>query len=119
MTTELVDNRELGLQVGFAATSWTQPVPFEVYQEAMKEWIIQAIVRDGQCIGAAYRNGDELHVSIKPEWRCKWVTKGLLRKLFQGDKVVTKVTPGHEYMYGILSRLGFKELPDGWLVKEN
>lgn len=119
MTTVLVDDRELGLRTGFAATDWVCPIPFEVYQESMKEWIIQTIVRDGECIGAVYRNGPELHVSIAPEWRRKWVTKGLLRKLFDQDLIVTRVAPGHDYMYGILDRLGFKRTADDWMVKES
>ena len=119
MTTELVDDRELGLKIGYAATDWGQPISFEVYQEVMKEWIIQTIVRDGRCIGAVYRKGDELHVSITPEWRRRWITKGLLQKLFNKNRVVTKVSPGHDYMYDILSRLGFKKTFDNWMVKEN
>lgn len=119
MTTDLVDDRELGLRTGYAATDWVRPIPFEVYQEAMKDWVIQTIVRDGQCIGAVYRNKDELHVSIVPQWRRRWVTKGLLRKLFNQDRIVTKVAPGHDYMYGILDRLGFKKTTDDWMVKES
>jgi hypothetical protein len=42
-----------------------------------------------------------------------------LRQLFDGSRVTTKVTPGHDYMYDILKRLGFKESDSGMLVKEN
>ena len=119
MTTYLVDDREADLKTGFAATDWAVPVPFEVYQECMKDWIIHAIVRDGECIGAAYRQGHEVHVSILPRWRGVWVTKGLLRELFAGPKVTTRVAPGHDYMFGILERLGFKQTDSDLLVKEN
>lgn len=119
MTTDLVDDRELGLRTGYAATDWGAPISFDVYQEAMKDWVIQTIVRDGECIGAVYRNGNELHVSIVPKWRGNWVTKGLLRKLFNKNRITTRVSPGHEYMYGILNRLGFRKTADDWMVKES
>ena len=107
--TELVDNRELALRVGYEATDWTVPVALEDYLAAVADWDVKAIVRDDKCIGAAYFNGDELHVSILPEWRRRWARKGLLSKLFASRRVMTRVTPGHEYMHGILQRLGFQE----------
>ena len=105
--TGLIDNRELALKVGYAATDWSAPIAFEDYAQAVDGWDIKAIVRDDKCIGAAYFNGGELHVSILPEWRRRWATKGLLKTLFGAAQVTTRVTPGHEYMHGILERLGF------------
>jgi hypothetical protein len=119
MPTQIVDDRESAMRVGYDATDWSAPVSFEDYRNSVKDWIIKAIQRDDQIIGAVYRKDDELHVSVLPEWRRVWVTKGLLRQLFSGPRVTTKVTPGHEYMYGILKRLGFKESDGGMLVKEN
>jgi hypothetical protein len=119
MTTQLVDDREAALRVGYDATDWSAPVLFEDYRASVKDWIIKAIVRDNTCIGAAFRKGEEVHVSVLPEWRCRWITKGLLRELFSGPRVTTKVTPGHDYMYGILDRLGFKKTDADLLVKEN
>jgi hypothetical protein len=119
MTTQLVDDRESALRVGYEATDWSAPVLFEDYRNSVKDWIIKAIKRDDEFIGAVYRKDDELHVSVLPQWRRVWVTKGLLRQLFDGSRVTTKVTPGHDYMYDILKRLGFKESDSGMLVKEN
>ena len=119
MTTQLVDDRETALRVGYEATDWNAPMVFEDYCAAVNDWTIKAIKRDDSVIGAVYRKDDELHVSILPEWRRIWVTKGLLRQLFSGPKVTTKVTHGHDYMYDILKRLGFKESDGGMLVKEN
>jgi hypothetical protein len=119
MTTQLVDDRETALRVGYEATDWNAPMVFEDYCAAVKDWTVKAIKRDDSVIGAVYRKDDELHVSILPEWRCVWVTKGLLRQLFSGPKVTTKVTHGHDYMYDILKRLGFKESDGGMLIKEN
>ena len=119
MTTQLVDDRETALRVGYEATDWNAPMVFEDYCAAVKDWTVKAIKRDDSVIGAVYRKDNELHVSILPEWRRVWVTKGLLRQLFSGPKVTTKVTHGHDYMYDILKRLGFKESDGGMLVKEN
>lgn len=117
--TKLVDDRETGLRIGYLATDWNTSVSFDVYRNAMENWKIQTIVRDNQPIGAVYRKNDELHVSILPEWRRKWVTKGILRELFNRPKIVTQVATGHDYMYGILHRLGFKPTTSNWMVKEN
>lgn len=113
--TSLVDNRELALTVGYKATDWPSPVPEAVYRKVMDDWDVKAIVRDDKCIGAAYFSGDEVHVSILPEWRKKWATKGLIAALLKG-RVTTRVTPGHEYMHGILQRLGFAQQGE-WFVR--
>ena len=110
--THLSDNRGLALRVGYDATDWASDVSFEQYADAVKDWTIKGVFRDDKCIGAVYFNGDELHVSILPEWRRKWATKGFLSELFAKDRVVTRVTPGHEYMHGILKRLGFVQQDD-------
>jgi hypothetical protein len=105
--TELVDDREKALEVGYAATDWSSPVSYEQYKQAMLDWSVKGIVRNGSLIGAAYFKNDEIHVSVLPEWRRRWATKGVLKQLFANHTVTTKVTPGHEYMHGILGRLGF------------
>ena len=112
MTTVLSNNRPVALQVGYLATDWTVRPEFLAYAIAAQDWDIKAVERDGVCIGAVYRKGTEVHASILKEWRGKWVTKGLLKQLLSGSMVTTKVTPGHEYMFGILQRVGFKETTD-------
>ena len=119
MTTQLIDDRETALKVGYKATDWSSPIAFDDYCSAVNDWTIKAIKRDDNVIGAVYRKDDELHVSILPEWRRMWVTKGLLKQLFVGPKITTRVTSGHDYMYDILKRLGFKESDSGMLIKEN
>jgi GNAT superfamily N-acetyltransferase len=118
VTTRLVDDRYTGLRIGYLATDWSSPVSFEDYQDAMQKWAIEVIEKDGQPIGAVYRSGDELHVSVLPDWRRKWVTKSILRQLFNRDRITTRVAAGHDYMYGILKRLGFEHTIDNWMVKE-
>jgi hypothetical protein len=117
VTTVFVADRDAGLRVGYAATDWSQPISYEDYQAALAAWEVQAIKRDGEVIGAVFTKDGELHVSIRPDWRKKWLTKGVLKMLFS-QPVCTRIASGHDYMRGILSRLGFKEQPDGMFVKE-
>lgn len=117
MSTILTDDRDTALRVGYVATDWTNALDFQAYEAAMGDWTIRAVVRDGECIGAAYRQGDEIHVSILPQYRKRWATRSILRQLFSGNRVTTRVVPGHDYMYDILARLGFVQMPDGLFVK--
>lgn len=117
MATTVVDDRAAALAVGFEATDWSFPVTFEQYAQALSDWTIRAIQRDGEIIGAVFDKDGEVHVSVLPPWRKKWATKGLLRELFS-PPVKTSVAEGHEYMCEILVRLGFVEQPDGMFVKE-
>jgi hypothetical protein len=106
MATVIVSDRQEALRLGYEATDWSNPIAFEDYEFSLKDWNVQLIQRDGENIGAVYKKDGEVHVSILPKWRKRWATKGLINELF-GGKVTTKVAPGHEYMHGILARLGF------------
>lgn len=117
MTTQIVDDRQAALEVGYKATEWRSPIDEDSYRAFLKDWSVQAIMRDGACIGAVFRRGDELHVSVLPEWRRRWLTKGLVRNLFGSATTRTRVTLGHEYMHDILRRLGFVRLESGEFVK--
>jgi RimJ/RimL family protein N-acetyltransferase len=119
MPTQVTEDRETALRVGYDATDWMRPVSFQEYCESLQDWTIRAIVRDNEPIGAVYLKNDEVHFSIFPKWRGRWFTKSIMRKFFQSGKVTTKVTPGHDHIYAILERLGFKRLDDGLMVKEN
>ena len=118
MATKLIDDRETALEVGFKATDWSSSVAFDRYKNVLAEWTVKAIVRDEICIGAAYFKDGEVHVSILPEWRKKWVTRGLLHQLFADERAFTRIMPGHEYMYGIFHRLGFVVREDGTVARE-
>ena len=118
MTTLIVDDREMGLKVGFEATDWSQPVAFDDYAYALKDWIIKTLVRDEVPIGAFFQKGDEIHFSIKPDWRKKWFTKKIKSEIFDSKRVTTKVTVGHEYMIPVLEKRGFKDDGTGLMIKE-
>ena len=113
MTTRIVDNRDLALKIGYEATSWQSPVSYEQHVDIAKNWDVKLIERDGQPIGAMFEKDGEIHCSILPEWRRKWLTKGLLRQILDRPNFYTRVDDGHDYMYGILARLGMARRPDG------
>lgn len=107
MTTRLVNDRQKGLLLGYQATDWNHQMSYDDYENGLKDWIIRVIERDNQPIGAVFTKDDELHVSVLPSYRGKWLTKSLMRELFEGKRVTTRVSKGHDRMYGILHRLGF------------
>jgi len=90
---------------------------FEQYAQIVEDWNIKAIVKDNIVIGAIYSKNGETHVSILSEWRKRWLTKGLLKEIL-ADMQFTRVTPGHEFMYNILERLGYIPQSDGTVARE-
>lgn len=118
MATCLEDNRAQALRVGYEATDWVRKPDYAQYVDALSDWNVRAMTRDGVIIGAAYTLGPEFHVSILPEWRGRWATRGILAQLIQEPLSVTRVTQGHERVYGFLERLGFEHRGDGLFVRE-
>jgi hypothetical protein len=119
MATRLVDDQNTALKIGFQATDWSIPISYADYTDVLQTWEVKAIVRNDTCIGAAYFKDGEVHVSVLPEWRRRWATRGVLAELFAHENAHTRIMPGHEYMYDIFDRLGFKARDDGALVKGN
>jgi hypothetical protein len=117
VTTELIDDRELALATGYKATDWSQSISFDEYKNLLRDWDVKAVVRDGECVGAVYFNDGEVHASILPEWRKKWLTRKILKTMFAHERARTRVTPGHEYMHDILRRLGLIPDNNGFFVK--
>lgn len=113
MTTKLIDDRETALKIGYAATNWQHPMSYEQHVDIAKDWDVKLIERDGQPIGAMFAKDGEVHCSILPNWRRKWLTKGLLKQIIDRPRFHTRVDDGHDYMYGILERLGMTRRPDG------
>lgn len=107
------------LRVGYEATDWSQPVAYEDYCAALQNWDVLLLKRGDQIMGAYFRSPDgEVHVSVYPEWRKRWMTRSNIRQILAGDNVTTRVTPGHEhYMNSILQRLGFEQDGEKWVLK--
>jgi len=112
MSTKIVDNRDLGLLIGYAATDWAGPIEYSAYERIASDWQVSVLIRDDEPIGALYKKNGETHVSILPKWRRRWMTKGLVKEILS-DMQFTRVADGHDFMYGILERLGFSRQPDG------
>jgi hypothetical protein len=110
--------RDEALDTGYCATDWGQPVAWADYVEAMEDWTVRLMVKDGVAIGAVYTQGPEFHVSVVPEWRCRWATRGLLKQIIPFPVAVTRVSPGHEHIAGVLERLGFYRRADGYFVRD-
>lgn len=113
MATRIVQDRNLALRIGYEATDWNYPISFDEHLERAKEWNVDLLERDGEPIGAIFCKDGEVHVSILPKWRRKWLTKGLLRQIIERPDFFTRVDDGHDYMYDILARLGMTSRPDG------
>lgn len=113
MTTRIVNDRAAALRIGFVATDWNYPITFEDHVDRAKDWNVNVIERDGQPIGAIFEKDGEVHCSILPAWRRKWLTKGLLKQIIDRPGFYTRVDDGHDYMYDILARLGMTSRPDG------
>lgn len=117
MATRIVENRDIALKIGYAATDWRYPITFDEHVKCAEGWDVRLIERDGKPIGAVFEKDGEVHCSILPEWRRRWLTKGLLKQLTEVPGLHTRVDEGHEHMYGILGRLGFAAGQDGILRK--
>lgn len=118
MTTKIVDNRGLGLKIGYAATDWAQPIKYKDYERIASDWQVSVLIRDTEPIGAIFKRNGETHVSILPKWRRRWATKGLVKEILS-DMRYTRVADGHDFMYGVLERLGFVRQPDGTVARES
>ena len=110
MTTTVSDNRDVALEIGYRATDWPYAITWDQYVEQLADWSVKLIERDGEGIGALYRRNGEVHVSILPQWRGKWATRGLIREILGNGATRTVVTKGHEFMLGVLKRLGLREV---------
>jgi hypothetical protein len=118
MATTLGDNRELALLVGYVSIEWPQFVPYKQYKSNFEDWTVRSVERDGECIGAVYTKDGELHVAILPPFHKRWVTRRVLRELFDMPKVIVKPLERDDPMFGYLLRLGFKDVGDKTLIKE-
>ena len=103
----LEDRRIEALQIGYDATDWNALIGFADYADAMDDWDIRLMVRDGQPIGAVYTRGPEFHLSVMPEWRGRWATRGMLKQVIPEPLAITRVSPGFAHVGVMLERLGF------------
>ena len=106
------ERREEALSVGFEATDWIFQPAYQDYEDAVSDWTTRLMVNGDRVVGTVYTRGPEVHVSVLPEWRKRWATRGILKQVIPEPLAITRVTHGHEYMYDILHRLGFEQRGD-------
>ena len=111
------ERRDEALRVGYVATDWNAAPPYGIYEDALSDWTVRLMTKDGEPIGAVYTRGPEFHVSVLPGFRGRWATRGILKEIIPRPVAVTQVAYGHDHIGGILERLGF-ERRDGLYVRE-
>ncbi len=114
----LQPDRETALRIGYEATDWNEKPSYERYADALEAWTIRLMEQDGQPIGAVYTHGNEFHVSVLPEWRGRWATRGVLKQIITEPVSVTRVSPGFAHVGSMLARLGFEDRGSGVFVRE-
>lgn len=124
--TELVPDRETALRVGYEASDWAATVSFFNFETFFAPWECYAVVRHETCVGACFFHPEscEMHFSILPGWRKKWLTRDLLKRILAMPYIKTKVYncsgpdgEGYDFMYGVLERCGFTQQDDGFFVR--
>ena len=77
-------------------------------EESVKDWEILTVVRQGKPIGMCMVKDKEIHFCILPEYRGKWLTKGLLKEISQLDFEYTTVPEDNLKSQAFVERMGFK-----------
>lgn len=118
MATTLGNNRELALLIGYVSIEWPHFVPYKQYKSNFDGWTVRTIDRDGESIGAVYTKDGELHIAVLPPFQKRWATRSVLKEMFDMPKVIVKPLTSDNPVYGYLIRLGFKDIGDNTLEKE-
>ena len=122
MTTWLSDDRPAALRLAYdihkdeLAKHGKTRAEFEQFLE---EWDVQAIVRDHEVIGTRYTKDGRLHVSVHPKWHGRWMTRTILKAIFDMPRVIVRPITPKDPVYGILTRLGFADIGSDTMVKEH
>jgi len=115
VATYFADDRESALRVGYEANEWTMPIDWPTYRKVCESWLVLAIQRDGETIGAFFLSPDgEGHTAIVKPWRRRWATKSIVRQL-RSMMRFTQIAQGHEQKMGsILRRMGMTQNGNRW-----
>lgn len=122
MTTWLSDDREAALRVAYDIHKDELEIHDKTrgeFEDFLADWTVQAIVRDDEVIGARYTRDGRLHVSVHPNWHGRWMTRGILKQIFDMPRVIVTRMPPENPVYGLLTRLGFTDIGGDTMVREN
>lgn len=121
MTTYLTNDSETALRVGYEVLR-VKPimhgVSFERYARNFAGWRVRAIERDGKCIGATYDKDCEFHMAVLPEYHGRWMTKGVIRQMWDMPRVIVRPLKKDHKVYGYLRRFGFADVGEDTLILE-
>jgi GNAT superfamily N-acetyltransferase len=107
------------LQVAYQAAVQRMPgIAFDAFASALEGADLHPVCVDGKCVGALIVKGCEIHASVLPEARGRWVSRQLLRVLVDvvrkhGRAETSATTPDG---VAFVQRLGFVPVADKWVM---
>ena len=101
---ELTDDKD-AIKIGRRAFRDVYPLSYK----DLELFEIKAL-KDKEIIGAVFYKGPEVHVSILPKYRRRWMSKRIIREILKTpfDRFGYAVTMGFEKDRDFLERIGFK-----------
>ena len=107
---EVTNERMAALKAGWESLSERAP---DIEGNNFDGFDIQAFRKDDTVIGMLMTRGPELHVAILPEYRRRWLSKGLILKVIGSvmekyGYVVTSVMKDNVIGQEFVERLGFQ-----------
>lgn len=105
----------LAIRAGWAAMQDFAPCPYEDVERALEGWNVRALLANGVPIGCIAILGDEIHATVMPEVRKKWLSKRILREaldpiLKEYGSARTTARESNPEGQEFVERLGFKEV---------
>ena len=88
---------------------------FDSFNRMLEDWDVEYIEINGTRVGVFFNKGTEIHFSILPRYRGKWLSKRLVRKLLSPllDKygfITTMVPDNKPHGHKIVQKFGFYEV---------
>jgi NAD(P)H-nitrite reductase large subunit len=115
-------NFSQALIVAYQAASPRMPgVLLPDFLKAMEGAKVTPVHVDGKCMGAIIARGNEIHASVLPEAKGRWMTKQALRVLLDVIKEHGMATTYATTDEGVrfVKRLGFIPVADKWVIYGN
>lgn len=85
----------------------------QAYRQACDGWDVIAVCDGEKVIGAFFAKDRVVHIGIVPEYRGRWVTRGLIREMHKyGDR--TTLLPGESSDF--VEKIGFHREESGEYV---
>lgn len=103
--------RTESLRLGHQATDTT--IPFEQFKNALSDWHIKPVIKNGNVVGIFFHKNSEIHFSILPEYRGKWFSKKIVKEFLlpifkQYGYLTTKVSETKSFGHKVVKKFGFE-----------